>query len=159
MTYERKSKKFLLIATALTVISLVSVGVTFAAISATFHGQAVTVNDVVQGTVKYSIDETTWGTTIPAFDQGNGHWYSRFDVSSTTYTGTATITFALEKSTDGGSTYSTTVTTFQVTGFALTGSSIIYATNNGVSSGTYHDFSTDISVGGMYRISVTVASG
>ncbi len=159
MTYEKKSKKLLFIATALTTVALVSVGVTFAAISATFHGQEVTVNDVVQGSVKYSIDETNWGTTIPTFDQGTGQWFARFDVSSATYSGTATVTFALEKSTDGGASYPTTVTTFAVTGFTLTGSSIIYATNNGLATGTYHNFSDDISAGGTYRISVTVASG
>jgi len=159
MTYEKKSKKFLVIATALTIVALVSVGVTFAAISATFHGQAVTVNDIAQGTVKYSTDESSWSSTMPVLNVGSGHWYAEFVVSSTTYTGSATVTFQLEKSTDGGNTFTSTGTPLVITGFALNSTSTIYGTNDGSSGGTYHDFIGDILVGGTYRITVTVASG
>ena len=152
-----KSRKLLLISTVLTIIAIALVLSVYGALLGTFNGNSVTVTDFAQGAIQYSADGSTWSTSMTTFNATTGHWYARFEVSSTTYTGTATITFTLqEQNTDGS--WSSTGTPVTVSGYSLTSTSIIYASSDG-SSSSLHDFSGDISSGGTYRISVTVASG
>ena len=131
MNHGKKSRKLLFVATTLMIIALASVLTVYAAvILGTFNGAAVTVNDVASGTVKYTTDGgSTWTATPSAFNVSNS-LYTRFDLASTSYPGSATVTWQLQKDNSGtwenqGSAVITTVT--------LTGSpQIIYASANGL---------------------------
>jgi hypothetical protein len=159
MNNGKKSEKLLIVATVLTIVALASVLVVFATVIGTFHGNSVTVTDLAQGTIKYSSTGTSgWGTDMSAFNATVGSWYARFDVISTTYTGSSTVTFQLEKQ-NTDSSWSAAGSPVIISGFDLTGTSNIYASSDGTSSGTMHDFGGDISASGTYRITVTVASG
>ncbi len=95
---------------------------------------------------------------MSAFNVNGGSWYARFVVSSTTYIGSATVTFQLEKQ-NTDSSWSPTGAPVIISDFDLTGASqIIYASNDGLVTSQNHDWSGDISTGGNYRITVTVAS-
>jgi hypothetical protein len=152
--YTRKSRKLLLISTALMIIALGSVLTVYAAVLGTFNGSSFTVNNVTAGTVNYSADGSTgWSTTITAFDVG-GHLYAQFALTSTSYSGSATVTWQLQKDDSGWANVGSPVTTtVSLTGSAQT----IYATANGASTGN-HDWGTDISTGGSYRVIATIAT-
>lgn len=159
MIIGKKSTKLLVIGTVLTVLALVSVAVVYATFIATINGNAVTVNDVASGTVTYSTDGgSTWVASPSAFNVGDS-LYARFELSSTSYTGSAIVTWQLQQDISGtwtnqGSTVTTTVT--------LTGSSqTIYASDDGTSAGNLtpnQNWGADISTGGSYRVTATVAS-
>ena len=158
MNNGKKSGKLLIVGTVLTIVALASVLVVFAAVLGTFNGNAVTVNDVASGTVKYSSDGTTgWGTDMSAFNV-TGSWYAKFELSTTSYPGPATVTWHLQKDTSGWANVGSVTTTVTLTGSSQT----IFASDDGTSTGNLtpnHDWGADISTGGSYRIVVTVASG
>ncbi len=152
--YTKKSKKLLLISTAITIIALASVLTVYAAVLGTFNGNAFTVNNVTAGTVTYSTDGSTgWTADISAFNVG-GSLYARFELTSTSYSGPATITWQLQENNGGwtnvGSSQTTTVT---LTGSAQT----IYASASGLTTGN-HNWGADISTGGSYRVTATIAT-
>jgi hypothetical protein len=153
MSKERKSAKILGVVTSLTILGLVLVEVVSAAFLATFNGTPVTVNDNLSGTVTYSTDGgLTWSSTAPAFNSNNS-WQARFEVKSSSISGSATLTWQLKNTgtwTNVGSPVSTSVSSIKP------GQSI-YASSNGASSGN-HNWGTDISTGGSYRVIVTVSS-
>jgi hypothetical protein len=152
--YARKSKKLLLISTALTIIALASVLTVYAAVLGTFNGNAFTVNNVTAGTVTYSTDGSTgWTADISAFNVG-GSLYARFELASTSYSGPATITWQLQENNGGW----TNVGSAQTTTVTLTGSAqTIYASASGSTSGN-HNWGADISTGGSYRVTATIAT-
>ena len=152
--YARKSKKLLLISTALTIIALASVLTVYAAVLGTFNGNAFTVNNVTAGTVTYSSDGSTgWTADISSFNVGNT-LYARFELTSTSYTGPATITWQLQENNGGW----TSVGSPQTTTVTLTGSAqTIYASASGSTTGD-HNWGADISTGGSYRVTATVAT-
>jgi hypothetical protein len=154
MVYARKSRKLLLVSTALTIVALASVLTVYAAVLGTFNGNAFTVNNVTAGEVTYSADGSTgWAATPSAFDVDNA-LYARFELSSTSFSGSATITWQLQVNsgswTNAGSPVTTTVT---LTGSAQT----IYASANGQSTGN-HNWGADIATGGSYRVLATIAT-
>jgi hypothetical protein len=121
MVYARKSRKLLFIATALTIISLASLLTVYAAVLGTFNGNAFTVNNVTSGTVTYSSDGSTgWGASPAPFNVGN-QLYSRFELSSTSYTGPSIITWQLQQDNSGWTNVGSPVTTtISLTGSAQT---------------------------------------
>jgi hypothetical protein len=151
--YTRKSRRLLFVATALTIISLASVLTVYAAVLGTFNGNAFTVNDVASGAVTYSIEGSTWAATPSAFNVG-GPLYARFELSSTSHSGSTTITWQLQKDNSGWANIGSPVTTtVSLTGSAQT----IYASSDGSSTGN-HNWGSDISSGGSYRVVATVAT-
>jgi hypothetical protein len=154
MVYARKSRKLLFVATALTIISLASLLTVYAAVLGTFNGNAFTVNNVTSGTVTYSADgSTSWGASPAPFNVGD-HLYARFELTATSYSGPATITWQLQKDNSGWANVGSPVTTtVSLTGSAQT----IYASANGLTANN-HDWGDDISTGGSYRVTATIAT-
>jgi len=159
MNNRKKSRKLLLITTVLTIVAIATTLVVFAAISETFNGNAVTVNDVASGTVTYSTDGgSTYSASPSAFNVG-GSLYTRFELSSSTYIGSATVTWQLQEDDSGTWTNvgSSVYTTLTLTGSAQT----IYASDDGSSTGNLvsnQNWGLDITSGGSYRVTATVAS-
>ena len=156
MNYPKKSRKLLFVATTLTIIALASVLTVYAVSIGTFSGGEVTVGGA-SGSVKYSAqtsDETAglWTSTLtPATESSS--WYSRVEIA---YSGTVTISWQLQYKT-GPSTW-TDVGSSISTSIALTGGNQnVYATATGVLSGN-HDWSSDVTVAGTYRVTATVVS-
>ncbi len=160
MNDGKKTQKMLIATIVIMLIAMTSLLIVFAAVLGTFNGNAVTVNDVASGTVKYSTDGGTTWTASPSAINVADSLYARSEVSSSSYAGPATVTWQLQQDISGtwtninGATVSTTVT--------LTGSSqTIYASDDGTSGGNLtpnFNWGTDISAGGSYRVSATVAS-
>ena len=157
MENGQKSRKLLLVATVVTVLALSSVLVVFAAVLGTFNGNAVTVNNVASGTVTYSTDnQITWNAN-PAALNVTGSLYTRFELSTTSFTGTAHVTWQLQTDNSGWTNMGNAITTV----VTLTGSSqTIYASSDGNSANNQNWIGTPyITTGGSYRVIVTVASG
>ena len=70
MNYPKKSRKLLLVSTALMIITLASILTVYASVVlGTFNGNSFTVNNVTAGTVTYSADGSTgWTADISAFN-------------------------------------------------------------------------------------------
>ena len=154
MIEQKKSGKLLFIATTLTVMSLIAVAVASSALLGTFNGNAVTVNDVASGTVTYSTDGgSTYSATASSFNVG-GSLFARFEVSSCSYSGPATLTWQLQEFTTTWTNIGSSVTTSVS---SISTSQPIYASANGTTT-SLHNFGTDIHEGGSYRVSVTVNS-
>jgi hypothetical protein len=105
------------------------------------------------GSVTYSIDGSTWTSTPSAFNVG-GPLYARFELTSTSHSGSGTITWQLQKDTSVFTNVgSPVITTVTFTGSAQT----IYASTDGTTTGN-HNWGADISSGGSYRVIATVAT-
>jgi hypothetical protein len=148
-----------LITTVLTIVAISSVLLVYAAISVTFTGNAVTVSDIASGTVTYSIDGGSTFSASPLGFNVGGSLYTRFELTSTSYTGSATVTWQLQKDNSGTWTNvgSTVLTSLTLTGSAQT----IYASDDGTAAGNLtpnQNWGLDISTGGSYRVTATVAS-
>ena len=94
MNNRKKSRKLLLITTVLTIIALASVLFVYAAVTlGTFQGGSVTVGGIT-GSITYSSDNNPTGTWTPTLRSGmaTNSWYARFEVTSSSYIGSATIT-------------------------------------------------------------------
>jgi hypothetical protein len=151
--FERKSKKLLIVSTALMVLALSSVLVVYAVSLGTFIGNPVTVNDVAAGSVKYSTDGSSYSADISAFNVG-GHLYARFELTSNTATGSGTVTWQLQKNTGSWvDVDSPVISTVTLTGGAQT----IYASANGNSTSNT-DWGSLITTGGSYRVTATLAT-
>jgi hypothetical protein len=155
MTYPKKSRKLLLISTALMIITLASVLTVYASVVlGTFPGSAFTVNNVTTGTVTYSTDGSTGWTATPTDFNVGGTLYARFELTSTSYSGPATITWQLQENNGGW----TNVGSAQTTTVTLTGSAqTIYASASGSTTGN-HNWGGDISTGGSYRVTATIST-
>lgn len=156
MTNQKKSRKILIIATALTAFALAAVIAVYAtAILGTFTGGHVTVVQIT-GQVTYGNDNNpsgTWSSTLQTVS-GNS-WYTRLEIAGG-YTGSATVTFQLQE--QNGATWQNTGTPVTTGTISLTGSAQnIYASSDGANSGN-KDWSTDASSGGTYQIVATVNS-
>lgn len=159
MNKGKKSRKLLLIATALTIIALVTVlGVYAAVLIGTITGGTVTVGGP-SGSVTYDYTNNAGGTWLTTINPGTGTpWYARLEITSG-YKGSVTVTFQLEQNTGSG--YSPisgdSVTTPALT---LTGSSqYVYASaTDGTTNSTNTNWGTYTSSGGAYEIVATVNS-
>jgi hypothetical protein len=154
MTAEKRSRKILVLATALTVVALAAVVAVYAtAILGTFTGGPVTVQKLT-ATVTYSDDNSTtgtWSTTLQAI-AGND-WYTRLEVNAGC-TGSVTVTFQLQVQDSGIWTNTgTPITTQPIT---LTGSAQdIYSSVDGAISDNF-DWGTIATSQGTYQIVATV---
>ena len=96
MSIKKRSRKLLLITTALTIASLGSVLFVYAAVTlGTFTGGNVTVTGVTTGTIEYNTAKTVdgWTTTL----QPGSSWYAELLIgSSSTYHGPVTVTWQLQ---------------------------------------------------------------
>lgn len=155
MNHTKKSRKLLLVATALTIIAMASILTVYAAFLVTFNGNAVNVNDIASGNVMYSTDGgSTFGASPSEFNVGNS-LYTRFELISTSYSESATVTWHLQKNNLGswdnvGSPKSTTVS-------SLAADQIIYVSDDGEALNNFN-WGTLISTGGSYRVTATVTS-
>ena len=97
MSNEKRSKKILILATALMLVALGAVIAVYAtSILGTFTGGNVTVVQI-GAQVNYSTDNDplgTWTTTLTT-DPGS-NWYTELAITSG-YTGSATVTFQLQE--------------------------------------------------------------
>jgi len=82
-------------------VALASVLVVFATVLGTFNGNAVTVNDISSGTVTYSTDGGSTWTASPSAFNVTGSLYAQFELTSTSYTGSATVTWRLQQDISG----------------------------------------------------------
>jgi hypothetical protein len=152
MNKRKKSRKLLLIATALTIAALVSVMYAYAAyLIGTFPGGAVTVGGVGSSTITYS-SGGTWATTLQVSSVSTP-WYARLEISSAnTYKGPVTIAWQLYNETGSpvGSPVPTSVT---LNG----GAQIVYASADGATTGETN-WASLISNAGTYTVTATVDS-
>ena len=98
MNNRKKSRKLLLITTALTIVALASVLFVYASVTLfTATGGNVTVLGVTTGTIDYATTNTgtrTWTTTLSI---SSGSWYAELVISvDSTYHGPVTITWQLQ---------------------------------------------------------------
>jgi len=159
MNNKKKSRKLLLITTALTIVALASVLFVYASVTLfTTTGGNVTVLGVTTGTIEYSTTNTLagdpWSTTLST--TSGGSWYAEVVISSgNTYKGSVTVTWQLQSDASGSFTNDGSAVT---TGYTLaTGAQTIYASPTGVLSGNL-DWHTVDSTATTYQIVVTVAS-
>jgi hypothetical protein len=155
MVYQKRSKKLLLISTAITIAALASVLTVYAAVLGTFYGNPITVNNVASGTVTYSTDGGSTWSANPSDINAGSTLYARFELTTASYSGAASISWQLQESISGswtneGSPVTTTVT---LTGSAQT----IYASADGTTTGN-HNWGTGITTGGSYRVMATVST-
>ena len=94
MTNEKRSRKILIIATALMIVALGAVIAVYAtSILGTFTGGTVTVEQIT-GTVSYSsTNSAPWTSTLQPYIGSS--WYSQLEISGG-YTGSVTVTFQLQ---------------------------------------------------------------
>jgi hypothetical protein len=158
MNKGKKSRKLLLIATALTVVALVSVMYAYAAILlGTFQGGEVTVGGVASGTIMYSTtDSAPWSSSLQPGGVGSA-WYAELVIGSgSTYTGPVTITWQLKIETGQGAWSnlgSPVATNVTLTG----GTQTIYASANGAITGN-NNWGSLITNAGTYAVNATVDS-
>jgi hypothetical protein len=156
MNIQRRSKKFLLISTTITIIALASVlTVSAAVLLGTISGGGVTVAGVATGTITYSNTADGipdgWNSTLQV---SSGAWYTKLSVDAG-YHGPVTITWQLQSFATGSwaNVGSSTVTTFSLSGSG----DIVYATASGDNSGN-RDWSQDATSQATYRVIATINS-
>jgi len=142
--------------TMLTILSTASVVTVYAVLIGTFTGGDVTIGGSAAGTVEYSLDQSTWSTTLSPSSPGTS-WYSRLSINGGQYAGSAVaITWQLQrKVSDTAWSNVGTITTTTMT--LPAGAQIVYATTDGQASGN-RNWSTDATETGTYRVEVTVNS-
>ena len=157
MKYEKKSKKLLFVATAVTILALASILTVYAAVLlGTINGGNVTVGGVTSGTITYNTAADGSGTWADTLEKPTGSWYTKLAVTGG-YTGPVTITFQLQTYTTGwapvsGATITTNV--IQLNG----GAQSFYAIADGVTLLGSRDWSSDVTSGGTYRVIATINS-
>jgi hypothetical protein len=156
MNYRKKSPKLLFIATALTIIALLSVLVTAAVLLGTFQGGNVTVGGVT-GTITYSSDNAhgPWTSTLQSGVAANP-WFACFNITSSSYVGSAKITWTLQSY--DGSTWSNVTSATVITTVTLTGSAQdVFASADGTLASN-QDWHTYSATPGTYHLIIGVAS-
>nr|NIQ07458.1 hypothetical protein [Candidatus Korarchaeota archaeon] len=97
-------------------------------------------------------DNSTWATTLAGVVNGS-EWYARFNVTSTGYSGAATITWWLQK---GGANMTPPVE--QTTSFTFSGGlEAVYASIDGT-QGTNKNWGASATEAGTYRVMMTAAT-
>ncbi|HUK85971.1 MAG TPA: hypothetical protein VLU95_08915 [Candidatus Acidoferrum sp.] len=160
MNKGKKSKKLLLVATALTILAIGSVISVYAAvILGTYNGGQVIIGGVGTGTITYNETnsaEATWNTTLTSVTVTNP-WYARLEIASAnTFSGPVTITWQLQIETTPGA-WSNVGSSVTTTLTLTTGAQIVYASTNGLIAENT-DWSTLATNAGSYRITATVNS-
>jgi hypothetical protein len=153
---RKKSKKLLLVTTAMTIMALATVLTVYAVLVGTYSGGEVAVGGT-SGAVTYSSTNSegaTWSASIQPTNTSDP-WFARLQI---TYSGPITITWQLETKA-GESSWSpvsgaTVTTNTTLTG---TGSHYVYASDDGTINGNL-DWSTKTSISGIYRVTATVNS-
>jgi len=157
MNNGKKSRKVLFIATALTIVALVSILGTYAAVLlGTFNGGTVTIGGVnSSSTVTYSTTNNATATWTTTLQQNTGSaWYARLEVIGG-YTGSVTVTWQLQQNSGSGWTNQGSALTTNV---VLTGSAQdIYASSDGTVTNN-QNWGTLSTGGGSYRVTATVDS-
>jgi hypothetical protein len=142
--------------TMLTILSTASVVTVYAVLIGTFTGGEVTVGGSAAGTVEYSLDQSTWSTTLsPASNITS--WYSRLSINGGQYSGSAvTISWQLQRKVSE-SAWSNVGTATTTTMTLPAGAQLVYATANGQATGN-RDWKADATETGTYRVLATVNS-
>jgi hypothetical protein len=145
-----------LTATLLTVLAISLTVVVAAVTIGTFTGDEVTVGGVAASSVSYSLNNSTYTTTLEP-GSASTSWYTRLEIGAGGYNGPVTITWQLEQKT--GPSYweavsgASTTTTVTLSGSAEN----IYASTDGESI-TNYDWSYDVAAPGTYRVVASVES-
>jgi hypothetical protein len=149
MNTTRKSQRPFLTVTCITVLAVTTVFLVYAAVLLTLTGEPVTVTEG-GGLLEYSLDGSSWGTTIPSIINGT-EWYARVTITGASVQ-EVTIDWQLQVSsgtwTDTGSPTQTTIT-------LAAGSNTVYATADGLATGN-RNWGLDTTSGGSYRVEATV---
>lgn len=134
----------------MTVAAVTTVFLVYAAVLMTLYGTTVTVNESTGSLVHYSVDGSTWSTSLNAINNGT-IWYSRINITNAAAQD-VTVQWTLQKNTGSWTDQSTPVTT---TITLAAGANIVYATASGSSSGNYNWGQLTTS-SGSYRVKATV---
>ncbi len=153
MNERKTAQRGFVVVTLITLLAIATVMVIYATLLATIPGGEVLVGEDVGGNVYYSETNSTsasWTSTLNVAST-SASWYARINFTST-YTGGVTITWNLQKM---GATWANV--TSQATTVVLDGggNQAVYASSDGLIAGN-HDWSTDITQNGQYRIEVRV---
>jgi len=155
MTKEKRSRKILVLTTALTIFALATIITVYAvAILGTFTGGPVTVQKIT-AVVSYSDTNSptgTWNSTLQALS--GSPWYTRLEVAAGCH-GTVTVTFQLQVNNGTWTDTGTPITTSVVT---LTGvAQDIYSAVDGL-NGDNFNWGAVATAPGTYQIVATVNS-
>lgn len=162
MDLRKKSQRGFVAVTLLTVLSIATVLVIYAALLGTFPGGEVTVGGVGPAQVRYSFNNANdTGPWTPTLEPGNATtpWYARFEITNGDYSGPVNMTWQLQKK-NGTDTWSDIAGGAVTTLIVLSGTptEYIYATGNGTWVAGNHDWGSDVTEAGTYRVYVTVNS-
>jgi hypothetical protein len=156
LNYTNKSKRRLLAITALTVVAIASVLTVYAVTIGTFTGGEVTIGGVASSTVTYSLDNSSYTTTLSPSGTSTA-WYTRLEIGSGSYNGPVQITWQLQQET-APSTWTDVSGAYTTTDITLSGiAEDVYASDDGTSTSNY-DWSSDVTTAGTYRVVATVES-
>jgi hypothetical protein len=141
----------------LTVAAITIVAVTAATIGQ-FPGGDVTIGGMASSTVTYSDDNATWATTLTSTSTTDP-WYARLEVpAGGSFSGPVEITWQLQQKTGPGAGDWTDVGSSQLTSIVLSGGEEqVYASSDG-SNTDNHDWATEATAAGTYRVYATVDS-
>jgi hypothetical protein len=147
-------KKYLLAATALTIIALSSVVAVYAVvILGTITGGTVTVGGVATGTISYNADNGASGWTPDL--QPSSSWYAKLVVNAG-YAGPVTITWKLQS--DASGTWADVALATVATNIVLTGAGqTVYASTDGTQAAN-QNWTTYAGAAGAYRVIAVVNS-
>lgn len=150
MSTTQKPQRTFLAVTLLTVVAVTTVFLVYAAVLMTLYGSTVTINETSGSSMQYSLDGSTWSSSLSAINNGTA-WYGRVNITNAA-SQAVTIQWTLQQNTgswvDVDSPVTTTIT-------LSTGTNIVYATASGASSGNYNWGSLTTS-GGSYRVKAVV---
>lgn len=150
MNTRPKSQRTFLTVTLVTVIAVSMVFMVYAAVLMTLYGTTVTVNETTGSIVEYSLDGSSWASSLSAINNGT-QWYSRANITGAA-SQSVTITWTLQKLSGTWQDQSSPVTTTMT---LSAGNNIVYATASGSSSGNYN-WGQLTTVGGSYRVKAVV---
>ncbi len=156
--YGDNPRKKLLAVTLVTVLSIVAVVSVYAILIGSFTGGEVNVIGTGSGDVVYSLTNADPGTWLSTISPANTSvsWYSRLNIGASVYTGPVTITWQLQTKT-GTSTWADVSGATTSTSMVLSGSAQnIYATSDGLFGASNHNWQTEATAAGTYRVVVTV---
>jgi hypothetical protein len=148
---QRKPQRVFLTVTLITVISVTTVFLVYAAVLMTLHGTTVVVNESTGSLVEYSLDGSSWSTSLSAINNGTA-WYARVYIDNAA-SQAVTVVWTLQKIVSSSWVDQSTPVTTSMTLSA--GVNMVYATTGGSSSGNYN-WGLLTTSGGSYRVSATV---
>lgn len=159
---ERRSQRSFVIVTLMTVVSVATVLIAYAAFLGTINSTGYVNVGGVGGSVYYSetntATESAWTNNLNISSTSTA-WYAKMNTTSGGYVGLTEFSWQLRQSTDGGSTWSDvgTATTFD---FSLDGTvQTIYATADGTFGAGNRDWSLTAGYGtGLWKVELTINS-